>query len=181
MPQYYDLEITLRGVDPRIWRRILVPKEDHFIHLFYHLKRLMHWDGFDEWVFWKEPYQPPAIASSDGKDYWPIHDPVFGVLLEPSDVRNQLTSLQVYFGEQPGRCGVWVFKPSNPLVLDICSNGVVDLSEEFRLRLVDGARAFPAYDLRDRHATLSRANLRLIGLDQERPVSRIGGWDIDAF
>lgn len=181
MPQYYDLEITLRGVEPRIWRRILVPKEDHFIHLLYHLQRLMHWAGFEEWVFWEEPYRTPAIASSDGKDYRPIEDPVFGFLLESTDVRNQLTSLQAYFGDQPGVCGAWVFRPGNPLFLDIVSRGVVEMPEHFRLRLVDGARRFPPLDLVDRQGTLRRANLRVVDRGLETPIRRLGNWQLDDF
>lgn len=47
--------------------------------------------------------------------------------------------------------GIWTFDPGKETWdFEVLSHGVIELPDDFRWRLLDGARAYPQYDLEDR-------------------------------
>ncbi len=71
-PEIYQLKITLQGIRPPIWRRVLVPAGVELGELHEIIQHVFGWWGYHLHAFerWGESYQPPSRADFDGlEDY----------------------------------------------------------------------------------------------------------------
>jgi hypothetical protein len=147
MPRYFDLEVSLLGVKPKIWRRFRIIDEATFMNLHYAVQAACGWEDCHLYEFLdaagKEGrLRPPFSAGQkrivrsesaeqfDDEDDVPVADDI---------------ELRSYFSGGVTRCFyVYDFGDYWEHLVELVR--VQELPEEFVRRLLDGARAFPPED-----------------------------------
>lgn len=69
-PQAYQLKVTLRGIKPRIWRRILMPGSMNLEDLHYVIQTVMGWGNshLHEFTLRGKEYADPVFELDDAED-----------------------------------------------------------------------------------------------------------------
>lgn len=172
MPAYFDLEVSLKGVRPRIWRRFLLRAEATFKQLHDAIQRACGWEDYHLFAFRvRATYDPDddiaGVASRDGWGPSP-----------PSAARARIGDF--FAAEGTSKC-YYVYDFGDAWWHEVKSRGIVELEDEFTRRLLGGARAFPLEDsggLGGYEDCVAVATGRLS--DEERR-EWLGGWDPEAF
>ena len=134
MPRYFEFEVSLVGVKPRIWRRFLLKDTLSFQALHETIQDACGWWNYHLFSFQKTE-RGPEIARVNFDDGWGMSD-------APTAGRVRLSS---YFKKKGNRCYYhYDFGDSWWHLTQI--KDIIELPETFRRRLVDGARAFPRED-----------------------------------
>jgi len=148
LSEYYDMEITLLGIEPRIWRRFLILPDCTFENLHYAIQASCGWEDSHLYEFLNGKgvkVSPPQftmqrglkrIARSEHADAFDEDDnvPVAGDI-----------ELQQYFSEQGDKC-FYIYDFGDYWEHLVELKGIVELPEKFVRQLTDGARAFPPED-----------------------------------
>lgn len=138
MPRYYDFDVALKGVEPRIWRRFLLPTTCTFAHLHLAIQESFGWENSHRWEC-RLPW--PADRLLAGSPFYtgpaPPDAAPDGHIVRLNTYFVGITSLQwceyLYdFGDQ------WVH--------DVRLMGLREIDEPFKRRLEGGARACPVED-----------------------------------
>jgi len=138
MPKYFDLEVSLFGIAPKIWRRFLLRSTATFLDLHVAIQKAGSWCSHHLFVFLKTRGRRQIIAAVEPEMYYLDPDRVEGppagdVLLSSHFKRKGSKCIYVYdFGDY------WQH------VVELKQS--VELGQDFHRRLVGGARAFPPED-----------------------------------
>ncbi len=138
MADYFEFEVELTGMKPRIWRRFLVPKDATFLDLHQAIQDACGWLDYHLFNFYgKHPYGESIAGSPDdsGMTEYPI----------PDASQKKLSS---YFGTDKGKkksCG-YIYDFGDDWQHKVKLRKVVKLKDEFPRVLLAGARAFPPED-----------------------------------
>jgi len=134
MAKYLDLEVSLIGVEPRIWRRFLLARRATFLDLHHAIQDACGWEDYHLWEFQDERGQE-KIAVCDHSEYDDGRmTPLAGDVL-----------LVAWFARKAERC-VYVYDFGDYWEHLVELKGVVELPEKFVRRLTGGERAFPPED-----------------------------------
>jgi hypothetical protein len=145
MPKYFEFEMSLRGIEPKIWRRILVRESLTFYDFHEAIQTACGWCDEHLFAFHAEPQtrregrgeEIAGIPSED--DFPPWGHPT------PEAKKIKLSS---FFGMEKGRsksCN-YLYDFGDSWTHNIKLIREVELPEKFNVRLLDGARAFPPED-----------------------------------
>ena len=135
MARFFDFEVSLRYIEPRIWRRFLLPEGASFLDLHDAIQIAGDWTNDHLFAFFnKRAWRDPICGGT------PLGDPCDEESPSPGDV-----TLSSYFTRKGRKC-VYVYDFGDSWELDVQLKGTVDSEEDFLWRLVGGARAFPPED-----------------------------------
>ncbi|MHC5056546.1 MAG: plasmid pRiA4b ORF-3 family protein [Planctomycetota bacterium] len=138
MPAYFELEVELAEVRPRIWRRFLLPKNATFLDLHRAIQDACGWSDYHMFDFFaKRPYGESlaGIPDDSGMTEHEI----------PDASRRELLS---YFGTGKGKkkvCG-YMYDFGDDWRHKIKLKKIVKLEDDLPRVLLAGARAFPPED-----------------------------------
>ncbi len=194
MAKYFDVEVSLLEIEPRIWRRFLIRSEVTFSHFHSAIQQAFGWQDCHLYEFLdgkaeKNCTRPlyamklPRIARSE-------HAESLGDKPDAPEANN--IELRHYFSAKNKRCFyVYDFGDNWQHVVEV--KDVVDMPEEFTCRLLDGARACPpedcggtmGYEECCEAVSMSKADIRkLDAYAREEVESRLkwlDGWQPEAF
>lgn len=180
MAKYFDIEVSLVGVEPRIWRRFLIAGSSTFEDLHCAIQQACGWEFAHLYEF-RHAKGRNCIART-------AYDDPFADEAAPSTSEVKLAAK---LGKKGATClYVYDFGDNWEHVVEV--KDVVDLPEKFRCRLVDGARAFPLEDCGDVWgyygccAAVGAMAPKEIGVDKEELADLrewVGqtGWSPDEF
>jgi len=134
MPKYFEMEVSLIGIEPRIWRRFLLKHTATFKDLHRAIQDACGWEDYHLYEF-RDGTGRKAIAEMPYEDpFTERRAPVAGkVKLASHFTRKGAKSIYLYdFGDG------WEHL--------VQLKQTVDLPERFTRQLLDGARAFPPED-----------------------------------
>lgn len=138
VPRYYEFEVTLQEIEPRIWRRFLLRTTTSFAHLHDAIQDAFGWEDYHLWEFRLPRPIGRVLAgcpSQDGDDGG----------RPPPDGR--AVKLNTYFtGESRLEWCEYEYDFGDSWIHDVKLVGVHSLPEAFKRRLLDGARACPRED-----------------------------------
>ncbi len=144
MAKYFDLEISLLEIEPRIWRRFLIRSEATFMHFHdaiqdafgwqrRHLFEFRHLDVSDEPLKSRTPIRRIARCR---------HAEILDDEIVPFADELQLAS---FFAEKGDRC-LYLYDFGDGWQHTVHLKDVVESSERFTRRLLDGAMTCPPED-----------------------------------
>lgn len=176
MPVYYEFEVSLHDIKPRIWRRFLLRKASTFADLHAAIQAAFDWEECHLWEF-RSPGRRgvtlaglPSTFDMDGET--------------PSASKVKLSS---YFGETSGakRC-VYLYDFGDGWEHDVKLRKTQSVSESFRRRLLAGDRSGPPEDSGgpfgyQRYVELLESGEDPAGDDAEELLEWLGDWQPDAF
>lgn len=194
MSKYFDLDVSLLEIEPRIWRRFLIHSELTFMNLHYAIQQAFGWQDYHLYEFLDGKVEEndtrplyamklPRIARSEHAE---PHDD------EPDAPEADDIELGHYFPAKNGRCFyVYDFGDNWQHLVEV--KEVVKLQEEFTRRLLGGARACPpedcggtmGYEECCEAASMSKSDIRKLDeYAREEIESRLewlDGWQPEAF
>jgi len=130
MSTYYEFEVSLTDIKPRIWRRFLLDADATFRDLHLAIQNAGPWENYHLFAFHKKKRSRRAIATNAGHDFGP-------------DARK--VPLKTYFSRRGDRC-IYLYDFGDSWTHDVRLKAARDLPERFHRRLLDGKRAFPMED-----------------------------------
>ena len=147
MAKYFDLEVSLLEIEPRIWRRLRIISEATFMNLHYAIQRSFGWQECHLYEFLDGKVEEndtrplyamklPRIARSEHAE---PHDD------EPDAPVADDIELGQYLSANNKRC-FYVYDFGDNWQHLVEGKDVVEMPEEFMCRLLDGARACPPED-----------------------------------
>jgi len=138
MPEYYEFEVSLSGVEPRIWRRFLLPlKGSTFADLHKAIQDACGWWNYHMFEFrLTRGYEHRIAGIPSDEDF-----DMFGSTVKAAD----LVPLRSFFGKEYKRC-LYEYDFGDSWFHDVKLLRVIEFPETFRRRLVGGERAFPHED-----------------------------------
>ena len=194
MPKYFDLEVSLLEIEPRIWRRFLLRSEVTFMSLHYAIQHAFGWQDYHLYEFLdgkmeKGHSRPsyalklPRIARSEHAE---PHDD------EPDAPVADTIELRDFFPARNERC-FYVYDFGDNWWHLVELKEIVKRPESFVRRLLGGVKACPpddcggtmGYDECCDAVSMSKADVRkLDAYAREEVESRLewlDGWKPDAF
>jgi len=180
MPKYFDFEVSLVGIEPRIWRRFLLADAATFLDLHGAVQDAMGWEEEHLYDF-RDSGGKKAIARCDHAEQFDDRD-------VPTADKLKLAG---YFTEVGKVCG-YTYDFGDNWKHSVTLKGVVEDSTKFRRRLLDGARACPLEDCGGtwgyedccRVRSMSDVDIENLGDEGEEMAWRkewIGDWDPEVF
>ena len=177
MHEYYEIEVELTEIEPRIWRRFLLPSSATLRKLHEAIEDAFDWGNWRPGYFYTYGDESDLIAG----DYWDddAEDPRTGV---PSmwDV-----PMRDHLGPEPGTCIGFTYGLYRQWKHRVTLRAVVSLEEEFVQKLVAGGRAHPprnTFDLAEYHRCVEYVRAgRPEGFMPEQGVRVPPKWDPDVF
>ena len=134
MPKYLDMEVSLIGIKPKIWRRFLIQSTASFQHLHSAIQVACGWWDYHLFEFQEKPRGRP-IARADYEEPWDE---------KPAPVAKRV-KLSSYFRQRGDTC-IYIYDFGDDWHHLVTLKEIVELPEKFRRRLLDGARSFPRED-----------------------------------
>ena len=134
MPRYFEFDVSLRQIEPRIWRRFLLREDASFLSVHYAIQDAGDWGNDHLFAFYPKK-SGDAIVEGD-----PLGNPCDEGEPSPADVR-----LSSYFTRKGQKC-MYLYDFGDSWEVDVVLKGIVDCEEDVQRRLVGGARAFPRDD-----------------------------------
>ena len=192
MPTYFDLEISLLEIEPRIWQRFLIHSEATFMNLHSAIQQAFGWQDCHlcEFLDGKRGYVRPLYAMQ-------LHRIARSEHAEPHDdepdapVADDI-ELRHYFSATNKRCFyVYDFGDNWQHLVEV--KETLELPEKFTRRLLNGARACPpedcggtmGYEECCEAVSLSKSDIRkLYAYAREEVESRLewlDGWQPEVF
>ena len=130
MPKYFEMEVSLVGVKPRIWRRFLIARDASFRDLHNAIQDACGWEDDHLYDFRNKSGKP--FAKAVFKDAFP----------EMGVYDADTMKLLAYFSKNIDVC-TYVYDFGDYWQHRVGLKGIVELPEKFKQRLLGGARAFP--------------------------------------
>jgi hypothetical protein len=133
MPKYFEFEVALQDISPRIWRRFLLRSAATFKELHDAIQAAGPWENSHLWDF-SEPGRGGRVIAGplDDESGRPI----------PDAKRIKLAS---YFEEPDDTC-LYRYDFGDDWEHEVRLERIVELPDSFRRRLLAGERAFPPED-----------------------------------
>ena len=136
MPNYFELDVTLQDIQPRIWRRLLLPSTATFAQLHEAIQDSFGWQQCHLWEFRLPTIKGRPIAGLPGGEEYDRPTP------DGRDVK-----LNTYFtGKLAVEWCEYVYDFGDNWVHDVKLRAVRSETKKFRRRLVDGERSGPPED-----------------------------------
>jgi len=137
MAAYLEFEVSLRHIEPRIYRRFLLKDTASFRDLHLAIQDAGDWENYHLFEFRTRDRDSQTIAGIVLDDDGPfLDDP------PPDAVKVKLRS---FFARTGQKC-IYLYDFGDGWELDVRLKRTVEMPERFRRRLLDGARAFPPED-----------------------------------
>ena len=133
MPKYFDIEVSLVGIKPRIWRRFLIVDNASFEDLHFAIQNACGWENEHLYDFRGKNGKPFARVAYD--------DPFAEEGIRDADKMK----LSAYFSKSIKEC-TYVYDFGDHWQHQVKLKEIVSLPEKFKQRLLDGARTFPLED-----------------------------------
>jgi hypothetical protein len=138
MAQYLEFEVSLQGIEPKIWRRFLLKAAASFQDLHEAIQDAGPWE--DDHLFRfetaaKRPKRPEPIARADYEDEFDEESAPIAKRVKLSD----------WFQKKGDRC-VYLYDYGDGWQHLVALVDLVESPDKFRRRLTAGARAFPLED-----------------------------------
>ena len=177
MPDYFEFEVDLAEVKPRIWRRFLLPKTGTFLDLHQAIQDACGWLDYHLFSFYeKDPYGGSVAGIPDDRDMTEYEIP---------DASRK--KLSTYFSTGEGKqksCG-YQYDFGDDWLHKVTLKGAVKLDEESPRRLLAGERAFPHEDCGGLDGYERCARFVLTGKDEwedeEGLTEWLDGWHPEKF
>lgn len=174
MPEYFDFEVSLCDVAPRIWRRFLIRKVSTFQDLHRAIQDACGWESYHLFEFRSEPSSREDIVAG-------IPDDEYG----PPAPDARKIKLAAYFAPSGNRRCFYLYDFGDCWEHEVNLKGIIPSEETFKRRLLDGARAFPPEDCGgtwgyERCVKIAQGHLPKNEDDRELK-QWLGRWDPEAF
>lgn len=166
MPSYYEFDVSLQEIEPRIWRRFQLAEDATFLDLHEAVQTACGWENSHLFVFRGE--DGGDIAGIPTDDDWgePIPDAA--------------TVRLAHFFDRQRQC-LYEYDFGDSWLHDVRLERVAKLPQRFHRRLVDGARAFPPEDCGGLPGYEDCFHVAGGGDDPEGLSGWLGGWDPERF
>lgn len=136
MPKYYEFEVSLLGIEPKIFRDFVLPASSSFRDLHEAVQKSGSWDDDHMHVFRGENEQDIAGGA-----------PIEGYDTGSSLKEGSRVKLYSYFADGKGaKSCIYVYDFGDNWEFEVRLKRVFESDERFRRKLLDGARAFPPED-----------------------------------
>ena len=147
MPSYLDLEVSLVGVEPRIWRRFLISRACTFGDLHRAIQNACGWLDYHLYEFLEASVAGRKLDSSMQVKGEVIARSEHAEPFDEEDVAPPADELSLgsYFSEVGDRC-FYVYDFGDYWEHLVELKQIAERPDEFTRRLVGGARAFPPED-----------------------------------
>lgn len=180
MPKYFEFEVTLRCIEPRIWRRFLVRQTLRFYDLHEAIQFACGWKNYHLFAFGTERDEPNAPISKVIAGIPSTYDLEIWGTPVPDAEKVKLSS---YFGVRKDRYNscVYEYDFGDFWIHDIKLRRIVELPERFDVRLLDGARAFPPEDCGGISGYERCVEVFSGGEDEDNLREWMGDWDPECF
>jgi hypothetical protein len=169
----YQLKITLRGIEPEIWRRILVPESYTFYDLHVAIQDAMGWEDYHLHRFEVRDIKAPAgrvIIET------PFAEPEDDEILESTEV-----PLSVVF-QKPGDRAVYIYDYGDNWVHDVVLEKIEPKEPKKKYPLcLAGERACPPEDCGGVSGYYRCLEAFRNKDDSQGVLSWLGDWDPDKF
>lgn len=142
MPIYLELEVSLRNVKPKVWRRFLIRSDVSFDALHQAIQDACGW--WDSHLYCFVTHHPKRVDWSSQFARSP-HDTEGGWSDLPRAPNAVKVKLQEVLAQKGDKC-VYIYDYGDSWEHDVTVVAVHELDEKFKRRLLDGARAFPLED-----------------------------------
>ncbi|MBM3260698.1 MAG: plasmid pRiA4b ORF-3 family protein [Candidatus Sericytochromatia bacterium] len=176
MPQYYEFEVSLQDIQPRIWRRFLIRTTATFWQLHQAIQHGFGWREHHLWEFrMPTPEGRPIAGLPDGEEY------------ERPVPHARTVKLDTYFtGRHAVEWCEYQYDFGDDWTHDVKLISVRADKESFKRRLLDGERNGPPEDCGgttgyERMVHFVKTGEDLQDLDPEGLARWLGGWLPDAF
>lgn len=176
MPKYYEFEVSLQEIQPRIWRRFLLRTTATFAELHHAIQQSFGWQQSHLWEFRLPTHQGRPIAGlPGGEDY------------DRARPDAKIVKLNTYFtGNLVVEWCEYVYDFGDDWTHDVKLIAVRSDNEGFKRRLLDGERAGPPEDCGgtpgyERLIHFLETGEDTYDDDPERLERWLGGWRPDAF
>lgn len=177
MPIYDEFEVSLRYIEPRIWRRFQIERRASFADLHVAIQLSFGWERAHLWEFRTRAHGKRALAGPKMDDVWSVSEP-------PPDAES--TKLTGFFGPGKHRRCVYVYDFGDFWVHDVLFRRRFATQVRFRRRLIAGERAGPLEDCGGVPGYERIVEFLQTGVDpwEEDPADLrewYGHWDPEAF
>lgn len=172
MPQYFEVEVELRGVEPRVWRRFVLSEDATFQDLHEAIQIACGWENYHMFAF-RDDRTRKEIAG--------IPDSEFG---DPAP-DSRKARLADFLGKARSKTCMYEYDFGDSWEHDVTIR-TVTLPETFERRLVGGERAFPPEDCGgldgyDRYAVAVVERRDPWGEDLDEVLEWVGDWHPERF
>ena len=135
MAKYFEFEVWLRDIEPKIWRRFLLKSTATFQDLHRAIQDAGGWEDYHLFRFdAKRSFRDP-VAEAQGADQYD----------DTSGPPARSVKLASYFQRPRKKC-LYTYDYGDSWELDVQLIRTVQMEEPFKRRLLGGARAFPLED-----------------------------------
>ena len=176
MPRYYEFDIALQEIQPRIWRRLLIRTTSTFAQLHTAIQESFGWENYHLWEFRLPTFQGRPIAGlSGGEDYG-----------RPTPDARQVKLSSYFTGKSAAEWCEYNYDFGDDWVHDVKLVRVVSDKESFKRRLLDGDRSCPREDCGsspgyERMVHYLKTGEDLYGDDAVDLGEWLGDWRPDGF
>lgn len=181
MPMYFEFEVSMRGVSPRIWRRFLLEEKATFEDLHFAIQDSSCWRNYKSYLFRVEPGDR-VIARRDVRIVADKPKPLGKNVL----VRSFFT---INGGSPPVTACVYVCASEIPWVLDVVLIKQVRTVQRNGRSLLSGEHAFPRegyigtrlYETRPREIEEAKKSDDPLWQDSDGMLYWLDGWRPEEF
>lgn len=165
---HFDIEVSLRDIAPRIWRRFLISDAATFLDLHQAIQAAGGWSDDHMFAFRTADRRSTVAEDPRGEDRPGADRVLLRDVLEPAAPTDLLYEYD--FGDS------WE--------VDVHCHGLVRDSEKFERRLTGGARAFPAEDcggVGGYEECVEACEAKRPNADQRERLEWLGKWRPEGF
>jgi len=178
VPQYFEFEVSLCHVKPKIWRRFLLPADSTFQDLHMAIQDAGGWSNYHLFAFHHPESSDVLIAGIPSDEDLDVYGK-----RTPDARRIKLSS---FFGKGKETSCMYEYDFGDGWEHDVSLSREVSLPESFKRRLLGGERAFPhedcgGYGGYQRCVEVVRTGQDPDGDDPEEFMEWLGGWEPDFF
>lgn len=138
MPEYFEFEVSLLGIEPPTWRRFLIHEKATFEDLHLAIQDACGWTNSHLFVFRDGRLNGPEIAGI------PTEDRFEGG--PPQTLNAKKVKLAHFFNNTEPRTIIYEYDFGDFWEHDVKLNKCVEIPERFKRCLMAGERAFPPED-----------------------------------
>jgi len=176
MPRYFELDVALQEIQPRIWRRLLIRTTSTFAHLHNAIQQSFGWQDYHLWEFRLPTFNGAPIAGVP-------QDEDFG---RPTPDARQVKLSSYFTGKNVTEWCEYLYDFGDDWCHDVKLVRVVSDKESFKQRLLAGERACPPEDCGgasgyERMVHFVQTGEDILEDDPEGLRTWLMGWQPDAF